>query len=205
MVFIGRSEEEKLQIWYDRACTAYKNSDDGRWEAARWCAKIVGKYERGATIGLAEDMGVSCDTIENMAHAYTMYIEFCSKQKYRKATRMSRAMPRVYYSHFRALYTARNRYNLSLDEAFGILRDIVLDEGGISSRDIDGLIRDKYGSEKDWRYYGERVMKPLSKFINCYDAPPEAIKKSRELFSYLGDNIQHQVLDLLEKNHKGHR
>lgn len=190
MNFIGSLEEAKLQIWYTKACTAYKNSDDGRWEAARWCAKIVGKYERGATIGLAEDMGVSCDTIENMAHAYVMYIEFCSKQKYRKATRMSRAMPRVYYSHFRALYTARNRHRLSLDEAFGILRDIVLDEGGISSRDIDGLIRDKYGKEKDWRHYGERVMKALASMNKSPDLPSEGRKKSYDLFNWLGDNIR---------------
>ena len=56
---LENKEEAKLQIWYANACTAYKNSDNGRWEAARWCAKIVGKYEKGATIGLADDMGVS--------------------------------------------------------------------------------------------------------------------------------------------------
>ena len=128
------SEEIKIRNWYEKACSAYKNSDGGRWEAARWCAKIVGKYERGATIGLSADMGVSVDTIENLAHAYTMYIEFCSRQRYRGATRMAREMPRIYYSHFRALYTARNRYQLTLNETFDILRDIYLDEGGISSR-----------------------------------------------------------------------
>lgn len=140
-------------------------------------------------MGLAEDMGVSCDTIENMAHAYSMYIEFCSKHKYRKATRMSRAMPRVYYSHFRALFTARNRYGLNLDEAFSILRDIVLDEGGISSRDIDGLIRDKYGKVKDWRHYGERVMKALANMNKSPDLPGTVREKSYALFNCLGDEI----------------
>lgn len=186
---INSKEEAKLQIWYANACTAYKNSDNGRWEAARWCAKIVGKYEKGATIGLADDMGVSSDTIENMAHAYSMYIEFCSKQKYRNATRMSREMPRVYYSHFRALYTARNRYKLTLGEAFGILRDIVLDEGGISSRKIDGLIRDKYGREKDWMFYGERVMKALASLNKSPDLPTEGREKSYALFNWLGENV----------------
>ena len=186
---LENKEEAKLQLWYANACTAYKNSDNGRWEAARWCAKIVGKYEKGATIGLADDMGVSSDTIENMAHAYSMYIEFCSVQKYRNATRMSREMPRVYYSHFRALYTARNRYHLTLDEAFSILRDIVLDEGGISSRDIDGLIRDKYGREKDWMFYGERVMKALASLNKSPDLPKEGREKSYELFNWLGENV----------------
>ena len=188
-MLISSSEEAKLQKWYKNACTAYKNSDDGRWEAARWCAKIVGKYERGATIGLADDMGVSSDTIENMAHAYVMYIEFCSKQKYRKATRMSRAMPRVYYSHFRALYTSRKRFGLTLDEAFSILRDIVLDEGGISSRDVDSLINDKYGKEKDWKYYAERVMKALASLHKSNDLPEEGRKISYELFNWIGMNV----------------
>jgi len=186
---IGSKEESKLQLWYTNACTAYKDSDSGRWEAARWCAKIVGKYERGATIGLASDMGVSSDTVENLAHAYLMYIEFCSKSKYRKATRMSREMPRVYYSHFRALYNSKKRYDLSLDETFGILRDIVLDEGGISSRDIDGLIRDKYGSEKTWMYYGGRAMKALANLNRSPDLPKEGREKSSDLWNWLGDNI----------------
>jgi len=189
MYFIGSTEEAKLQKWYENACAAYKNSDSGRWEAARWCAKVVGKYERGATIGLADDMGVSSDTVENLAHAYMMFIEFCSKQKYRKATRMSKEMPRVYYSHFRALYAARNRYNLSLDETFWILRDIVLDEGGISSRDIDMLIRDKYGKIKDWMYYGERVMKALASLHKSTDLPDEGRELSYDLFNWLGMNI----------------
>jgi len=188
-MIIGSSEEAKLQIWYAKASAAYKGSDDRRWEAARWCAKVVGRYERGGTIGLAEDMGVSPDTVENLAHAYAMYIEFCSKQKYRNATRMSREMPRVYYSHFRALYTARNRYHLTLDEAFGILRDIVLDEGGISSRDIDGLIRDKYGKLKDWKHYGERVMKALASMNKSPDLPKEGRELSYALFNWLGTNI----------------
>ena len=187
---LENKEEAKLQIWYANACTAYKNSDNGRWEAARWCAKIVGKYEKGATIGLADDMGVSSDTIENMAHAYSMYIEFCSKQKYRNATRISRQMPRVYYSHFRALYTARNRYHLTLDEAFGILRDIVLDEGGISSRDIDGLIRDKYGREKDWMFYAERVQKANASLLKCTDLPDEGRVVIKTSFNWIGDNVR---------------
>ena len=144
-MFIDEKEEAKLVIWYEKARSAYKGSDTGRWEAARWCAKIVGKYERGGTIGLADYMGTSADTIENMAHAYKVYIELCSKREFRMATRIARDMPTIFYSHFRALYTCRNRYKLTLNETFDILRDIYLGEGKISSRDVDQHIRDKYG------------------------------------------------------------
>ena len=94
-MFIGEKDEKKLQLWFEHACAAYKNSDAGRWEAARWCAKIVGKYERGATIGLASDMGVSPDTVENLAHAYLMFIELASRHKYRSATRMEPRQKRL--------------------------------------------------------------------------------------------------------------
>jgi len=188
-MIIGSKEEKKLQIWYNNACTAYKNSDSGRWEAARWCAKIVGKYERGATIGLAEDMGVSVDTIENLAHAYMMFIELAFHARYRHATVMARNAPRVYYSHFRALYTARHRYNLSLGEVFDVLRDIVLDEGGISSRDIDGLISERYGKERDWMYYAEKVQKTLASALRSPDLPKEGRMIFSDAFNWIGTNV----------------
>jgi len=186
---VGSLEDQKLQVWYQNACNAYKNSDSGRWEAARWCAKVVGKYERGATIGLASDMSVSPDTIENLAHAYIMYIELCSKRKYRSATRMARKAPRVYYSHFRALYTARHRYNLSLAEVFDVLRDIVLDEGSISSRDIDGHISEKYGRVRDWMDYAESALKKIASTLKCPDLPDDGRKIFSDTFNWINDNV----------------
>ena len=188
-MIIDEKEEEKIIIWYEKARSAYKNSDSGRWEAARWCAKIVGKYERGGTIGLADYMGTSADTIENMAHAYKIYIELCGKHEFRMATRMAREMPTIFYSHFRALYTCRNRYHLTLHETFDILRDIYMGEGKISSRDVDQHIRDKYGKEKDWMHYGERVMKAQASMHKSPDLPDEGRKLSYALFNWLGMNI----------------
>jgi hypothetical protein len=188
-MFIGSTEEKKLQIWYGNACAAYKDSDGGRWEAARWCAKIVGKYERGATIGLASDMGVSPDTIENLAHAYLMFIELCSKRRYRYSTVRARNAPRVYYSHFRALYTARHRYNLSLAEVFDVLRDIVLDEGGISSRDIDGHISEKYGKVRDWMDYAESANKKIASLLKCPDLPDDGRQIFKTAFNWVGENV----------------
>lgn len=190
MDFISKSDQKKLQKYYENACAAYKNSDSGRWEAARWCAKVVGKYQRGATIGLSIDMGVSPDTVENLAHAYLMYIELCSKSRYRSATRMARLAPRVYYSHFRALYTARHRYDLSLAEVFDTLRDIVLDEGGISSRDIDGHISEKYGRIRDWMDYAESAQKKLAALLKCPDLPEDGREKTAHLFNWIGDNVR---------------
>jgi hypothetical protein len=186
---ISSYDAKKLQTWYSNACNAYKDSDIGRWEAARWCAKVVGRYERGATIGLAADMGVSSDTVENLAHAYLMFIELCGWHKYRSATRMARKMPRVYYSHFRALYTARHRYKLSLAEVFDTLRDIVLDEGGISSRDIDAHISEKYGRVRDWMDYAEAALKKIANTLKCPDLPSDGRKIFMETFEWINNNV----------------
>ena len=182
-------EEKKLQTWYEHARTAYKDSDSERWEAARWCAKVVGTYKRGATSGLADYMGVSPDTAENLAHAYLMFSEFCSKRKYRSATRLAKQAPRVYYSHFRALYTARHRYHLSLAEAFDVLRDIVLDEGGISSRDVDHHITEKYGKVRDWRDYAESALKKIASTLKCPDLPDEGRVKFMDIFNWINQNV----------------
>lgn len=190
MDFIGSEEEAKLQIWYEKARASYKKSDTDRWEAARWCAKVVGKYKKGATGSLATYMSVSPDTVENLAHAYKIYNELCSKHEFRKPTRMARDMPTIYYSHFCALYKAREHYKMTLAETFDVLRDIYLSEGTISSRDVDGYIRDRYGKVKDWRHYGERVMKAQASMHKSHDLPKEGRELSYALFNWLGENIK---------------
>ena len=191
MSFVDLTPREKIRLEqiYKKACDAYKSSDSGRWEAARWCAKVVGKYERGGTIGLASDMGVSPDTVENMAHAYVMYIEFCATTKYRNATRMARKMPRVYYSHFRALYNARHRYGLTLPETFDILRDIYSQEGGISSRDVDSHVVERFGKERDWMYYAEQAQKKLANMLRSPDLPKDGREITSNLFNWIGENV----------------
>jgi len=191
MNFISLSgkEQTRLEQIYRKACDAYKSSDTGRWEAARWCAKVVGHYETGGTLGLADEMGVSPDTIENMAHAYVMFIEFCSKQRYRKATRMARDMPRIYYSHFRALYNARHRYGLTLAETFDVLRDIYSQEGSISSRAVDQYVVERYGKERNWMYYAERANKALANMLKCPDLPKDGREITSNLFNWIGENV----------------
>ena len=123
----------------------YKRGDVARWVAAFWCAQVVGKYDRGATVGLAGDMGVSVDTVANLAHAYSIYAELRAVPNFRHATALMRKMPTTYYSHFRALYDARRDYNLTMEQVFDIVIDIYQGEGGISSRDVDEHARNRYG------------------------------------------------------------
>jgi len=128
-----------------QAASHYREGNRERWISALWCARIVGRYERGATLGLADDMGVSVDTIENMAHAYMMYEALWREQDSRYVAVLARRAPHIYYSHFRALYDAWTGYNLTLEQVRDLLVDIYQGEGSISSRDVDQHARERFG------------------------------------------------------------
>lgn len=128
-----------------QAANHYREGNRERWISALWCSKVVGKYDRGATLGLAADMGVSVDTIENMAHAYILYEALWRDQNYRYAAVVARRAPYIYYSHFRALYDAWIGYNLTLQQVHDLLVDIYQGEGELSSRDIDTHARERFG------------------------------------------------------------
>lgn len=71
------NSEELRRVYVQQAARAYRKSDKERWKSALWCSRVVGKYDRGATKGLAEDMGLSVDTVEDLAHAYMLFEDLC--------------------------------------------------------------------------------------------------------------------------------
>lgn len=177
----------KAETYARYAKQAYRASDDGRWVAAFWAAKIVGNYDRGATISLATEMGLSPDAVEDLAHAYMMYSELRKEPEFRVIVRKCRRRPIVYMSHFRSLYDAWKRYNLGLDEAASILIDVVQANGKLSSRDVDEHVRSRYGKERDWHYYAERASRALFSLRMCPDLPATVRSKTDELFSIIGE------------------
>lgn len=51
----------------------YRGGESDRWTAAFFAAQIVGRYEKGATRELADELAVSPDTIEALARAAIVY------------------------------------------------------------------------------------------------------------------------------------
>ena len=51
----------------------YRGGEQERWLATPAAAQIVGRYEKGATRELANELAVSPDTIESLARAYIVY------------------------------------------------------------------------------------------------------------------------------------
>jgi hypothetical protein len=170
----------------ERAANSYKKSDDGRWAAAYFAARVVGKYEYGATIRLSQRMGCSTDTVENLAHAYMLYYDLRSIPKYRQMVRAIRRMPYIFYSYFRALYKAREDYGLSNDKIISLLIDMVQAEGSMSQRDLDAHIQSRYGDTRNWTFYGQKAHKQLHILLQQPDLPKKIKRRMIAAYEILG-------------------
>lgn len=65
------------RVYTEQARIHNKKSDKSLWRSALFCSRVVGKYEEGASRGLANDLGVSPDTVEDRAHGYAMFEQLC--------------------------------------------------------------------------------------------------------------------------------
>lgn len=176
-------------IIFRRAVVEYRTSDNSRWKSALWCSRVVGKYDQGETLALAQTMNVSVDTVEDLAKAYGLFEDLCAvgNGMYRQYVFWARRCPYIYLSHFRALADARAKYKLSNEEIMGYLVDIVQAEGELSSRNVDDHINKKHGNA-DWEHYATQVRKKLEKLSSFPDLP----KAGRETIS--------KTLDWLKEN-----
>lgn len=181
--------EELKKVYARKAAETYRKKDGYDWQSALWCSRIVGKYERGATLGLAKEMGVSTDTLEDRAHAYQLFEKLCQLDggKFRLFVFHARRAPYIYMAHFRALYDLQITYNLSDALVLDLLMDVVQGEGDLSSRNLDDHIRSKYGDSRDWTFYAQRTQKVLVQLMGQPDFPQEGRRRAQDLFSYLGD------------------
>lgn len=181
------TETQRTERDIEYAAISYKRSDNGRWVAAYYSSRIVGKGQIGATIALANRMGRSRDTVENLAHAYSMYQELRADAKYHHIVRKIRQLPYIYYSYFRALYKARQDYNLTLEQVMDTLVDMVQAEGSLGQRDLDQHIIDKFGDSRTWQFYGSKAMKEIHKTLQQPDLPKEIREVLLPAYERLGD------------------
>lgn len=186
-------DADLLKVFSGQAIAHDKKSDKHIWISSAFCAKVVardaGKQIRGATLGLADDMGRSPDTIEDRAHGYWLFEELCKLDngQYRNFVFLARRAPYIHFSHFRALWDVKNTYKLSHADCLSLLTDIVQHEGALSSRKLEEHTRTKFGDTRDWTYYGQRAMKEISKTLTQPDTPAEVRKVLQDAFSILGD------------------
>lgn len=183
-------DSEKLREVYASQAIKYdKSSDKAIWISALFCSRVVGKYTIGATLGLADDMNRSTDTVEDRSHGYSLFEKLCKLDDglHRKFIFNARRAPFIHFSHFRALYDLQNTYELSDGQILSLLLDIVQAEGGLSSRKLDEHVRTRFGDTRDWHFYAQRVMKEVNKTLQEPTLPKEEKEKLTEIYNYLGD------------------
>lgn len=182
--------QRSIQDLYRYARKSYRKSNEQHWVFARHASEIVGNHERGATLGLAEDMNISVDTVEDHAHAFWMFNKLRNMRgKYtRYFVNSARKLPYIYIAHFRALYDLQESHELTNRQVMSLFLDIVQAEGGISSRNLEDHTHSRFGDTRTWEYYSKRTVKVLGKLLGQPDLPKDKRAHAKKLYDELGGN-----------------
>lgn len=169
-----------------------KQGDINIWMSALFCSKVVSKNghgERGKTLALADQMSRSADTVEDRAHGYWMYEALCGMDGgiFRTFVRQVRKMPYVHFSHFRELWDLKQSHKLSDADCLSLLNDIYQAEGGISSRKLGEIAKEKFGDGRDWTYYAQLAQKRIGETLQQPDTPPDVREVLINAYEKIGE------------------
>ena len=179
------------RVYVEQAIHAERGANKESWKSCLWCSRVAGRYEKDAVLALADDLGKSTDTVYDRAHAYFIFEELCKHKggKFRQLVFHARRADYIYWSHFRALWDAKASYDLSLDDVFDLLMDIIQAEGSISSRSVDDHVRSRYGKEKHWKYYAQKASKDIEKIIASETVPRRLRKDLKKTLLEIRKNL----------------
>lgn len=171
------NEQERVGLYIEQAHRADRSSNEKKWIECLWSSKIVGKYS-SRTKDLADRLGVEVDTVEDAAHVYWIFEELVSANDnlYRTVVFAARRSPFIHVSHFRVLYDAKIKYNLTIEQIFMYLLDCIQQEGGMSARALERNLKQKHDKELDWTWYAQGTLKSISITLGQPDLPDEIRK-----------------------------
>lgn len=154
-------------VLHRRAVTYYRRGTDNRWVACLAASRIVGNYERGATLALAQDLAISASQVENLAYAGMAYRTF------RRFGLDSETRRRLTPSHF-SVWQLFTRLEIDPAELVSELRTAA--ENGVSCAGLSKALVEMYGDGKDDETPAERFTQSMqaarSKLIEAVDVAP---------------------------------
>lgn len=173
------TDQQKVDVCVEQAVKFFRQGNEKAWITGLWASRIVGKYYDYATRRMADELEVEPDTIEDYAHAYSIFEELgkANRGVYREVVFWARRSKYIYYSHFRVLWEARERYGLTIEQVFGYLMDVIQAEGGLSSRKLEKMLKGKHAGELGWEWYSQQSLKSLNNTLACPDLP-DAVRES---------------------------
>lgn len=181
--------DNKVQRAIHEAMRGSQQTDDGHWKLARAANWVVGKYEKGATREMAEAVGRSISTVEDHAHAWLLYVDFCLMgDLHRETVFNARKLPFVHYSHFKTLYDLKEKHNLTLEQTWGYFLDVLYAEGDITVRALEFMVEEKHGDEVTWQWYLGKAQKHLQNALNDPTLPKDGRDALKSAYNWIGDN-----------------
>ena len=172
------------------AVTQYMAGSAYRWKSCLAASCIVGRYERGATLALAQDLCISVSQVENLARAGWGWRTFRS---YFPIGLASEVRGRLTPTHFSAMFDLWRLYEFDPHDAAGILAECV--EHGASVASMRKYVEDTYGSKAaDWERRLSRITPQVELLCSDYGVPEGVRLASIEwLTSIRNGALQHET------------
>ena len=169
-----------IQHLQKRMYTSYRKGSDYRWVACLCASRIVGKYDRGATLAMGKLLALSVSQIENLARAGVVY---------RWLRPLARDLPAIRKaltpSHFSVLGEMIRKYEPSLIQAVELLRDAA--HAGMSVGDFRAALDTELGGyHPEWPARFEKLSALVDALCDDYDVPPTLRLKARAVRRYMG-------------------
>lgn len=143
------------------------------------CAGVVGQYGDGWTSAIADECGVSSQTVGNWAHGYLM------REAVAKSSQLD--FSPLSPTHFWTLWELQRKYGLSMDKCIEYLRDLLQfrEKGDKWGSKVLTIIveagQEKDGNTPSWDgYYSSRANKAILTWWSLSDLDDEMRDALRE-------------------------
>lgn len=171
--------EIEIEWLVKRAAEAARSADRSLWLAGRIACQIVGKYQVNATKDIAFLAGRSASTVENWAHAYTLFVDlicagYCHEAKYFRKVFTP--------THFWTMFDLRNKYNLTSAKVMGYFAILLTHKengnhygASVLEREVEAG-ENRNGNVPSWSTYRKSFYRAIVGALVADDTPAEVRK-----------------------------
>lgn len=135
---------ERAALLHRRVVTNYLLGNRYRWVACLAASRIVGRYDPGATLAMASDMGISISQVENYAAAGRFYRKF---RRYMPQVGIdAAARRRLSPTHLTVAYHILTKYEPNPRDVLVELKTVA--DNGVSVEDMRDKMEGLFGPGK---------------------------------------------------------
>ena len=166
-------QTSEMETLIQEAISKYREGTASRWAFAEASEKIVGRYERGATLDLAARCGISTSMCEDYARAgliwKTALMQFPEQQK--QLERMRAVLP---ISHWTTLADLWKRLEFELYDGLTLLEEVAAEDKIITVMEWRSLLLGHFadgGGKMEWQAKFDTAIAKLGSMVNDFGCP----------------------------------